>query len=299
MSLKNSLVYSPNRDRFSQFQVETPGELWPFLPSLCVHVGYQCNLKCPYCSSKNGRETNIPIDLDSILPFLEHYQVRRIVLSGGEPFLYPEKLQCWLPEFKKRGLTTIVATNGSMCSPLSTLAAYIDWVDVSLPATNKELYQIIRNENMFDQVLLFIQHARECGIHVRISYTVNAQNINDVCNLPELVKSLGVTNVRISHTYGTEDGYIWKKEYGPRIKRLFRNICGENIQLYTPLSAEKIAVYQKGYPILTPSGGIYLFNTDPENFVCHISDAFMDCSIERFSEIATCQQILFCKKQTD
>lgn len=295
MSLISNTEYDPDIDRFFHSTELSAASSDCRLSSLCIHIGYQCNLKCSYCSSRNGKEINNSLELKQILDFLDFYQVPRIVLSGGEPFLYPQKLQQWLPEFKKRGITTFVATNGSFPDSLTALSPFIDWIDVSLPATNRELYQAIRGVDMFERVLSFIRYAQECGIRVRISYTVNSLNMNDVFLLPELVKTLGITNIRISHTYGTGE-LVWKNENGLRIKNLFRSICGEHIQIYTPLTPAKLSAYQKGYPILTPSGEIFLFDINPENFVCKIKDAYLQSNVDKFSQIAVSQQYLFHKE---
>lgn len=207
--------------------------------------------------------------------------------------MYPSKLGYWLPKLKERGLTTFLATNGTICQHLKDLSAYIDWVDVSLPATTRSLYLDIRKEDLFDDVLCFIQCAQEYGIKVRISYTVSDKNLEDVFNLPSLIKSLNVSNVRISHTYGTSDGLIWTQDHTAKIKALFNSICGENLRLYTPLSARKLLSYQNGYPILTPSGDIFVFNTDPEKFICHVDEFMLPPNLRKFQKISEYQQTLF------
>lgn len=292
MYLQNNLQYFPQTDRFLQSTCNKLEKSLPLIPSLCIHVGYKCNLNCSYCSSKNCVEVADSIGIEKVLSFLECYQVKRVVLSGGEPFLYPQKLQSWLPELKKKGLTIIVATNGSIREHLDQLAQYIDWVDVSLPATTPTLYQEIRETDLFDDVLLFIRKAHENNIGIRISYTINQKNINDIANLPSLVKSINVKNVRISHTYGTNEELIWQQIHATQIKKSFRDIYGEDFQLYTPLSPRKLIAYQRGYPILTPSGDIFLFNTNRENHVCHIDEAFSLSNIEKFIEISKQQKIL-------
>ena len=261
--------------------------------TVCYHIGYACNLQCPFCSSK-GRQKYADISEETLCEFISRYQIPRVVISGGEPFLYPDKLKKVLCAIKECGAYTFVSTNGTQLDAVSDeLLKCIDWIDISLPATSRALYAKIRGTDCFLDVIQFIRKMKQADKRIRISYTLSSLNFHDIYKLPLFSKKLGITNLRISHTYGTPEGILWEPQYSFELKARFKQ---ENplAVIYTPLSPEKIEEYRYGYLIIDPGGDIYHFDTRDENKLFPLQDSLKNAS--KIREISKAQAKLFCKR---
>ena len=112
-----------------------------------------------------------------------------------------------LTQLKKYGCYTIVSTNGTIhIKDIKKYFGLIDWFDVSIPATNRELYHKIRGYDCFDIVVSFIKSLVNNGQRVRLSYTISKENVHDWKMLPQFTKNLGINNLRVGHTYQPKTG---------------------------------------------------------------------------------------------
>lgn len=77
---------------------------------LCLFIRfYGCNFKCPLCDTKLDKFDLMPVD--NILKEVEKYNVKDVVLTGGEPLLQP--ISHLIDELHHRGFRVHIETNGS------------------------------------------------------------------------------------------------------------------------------------------------------------------------------------------
>jgi MoaA/NifB/PqqE/SkfB family radical SAM enzyme len=60
-----------------------------------VQITERCNLHCAHCfvsSTATGADLSVDCFLDLVLPRLIEARVRRLTLTGGEPFVHPDIL---------------------------------------------------------------------------------------------------------------------------------------------------------------------------------------------------------------
>ncbi len=128
------------------------------IPSVNFHLWQACNMSCKYCfarfediktSSKAylSKEESIQL-VEKLCSYLNKYSPMskppKITFVGGEPTLCP-----WLYELvsiaKKRGLTTMIVTNGSRLddSFLKKYEAVLDWIGLSIDSLNEQTNQYI------------------------------------------------------------------------------------------------------------------------------------------------------------
>ena len=61
----------------------------PFLKNLMINITEKCNLKCKHCYITNKNPINFPLEkLIKIITEFYNLQGIRLILTGGEPFLY-------------------------------------------------------------------------------------------------------------------------------------------------------------------------------------------------------------------
>lgn len=85
-----------------------------------------CDVGCAWCDSKLSWNPEIcpPVLVDEIVAHAESYPARAIVVTGGEPSLYPLDYLCL--EFKKKGFETFIETSGAY-----NLTGHWDWICLS------------------------------------------------------------------------------------------------------------------------------------------------------------------------
>ena len=80
-----------------------------------IGVWFQgCSIKCKGCMSKYTWEFNEKYkkDVDEVIKEITSYPVKRITISGGEPFDQPKGLKYLLKELKEKGFEDILVYTG-------------------------------------------------------------------------------------------------------------------------------------------------------------------------------------------
>jgi len=72
-----------------------------------------CNLRCKYCDTTYAYEEGRELGVEEILDIVEAYNLRRTLVTGGEPLLQQETPRL-CRELLDRGYQVIVETNGSL-----------------------------------------------------------------------------------------------------------------------------------------------------------------------------------------
>lgn len=286
--MNNSVFYDKNNDRF-YCSDKIKCNLTPI--TFCYHIGYDCNLSCDYCLSKNNITKYTEKDLSNYIKYIEEWKPLRVVISGGEPLIYINKLSKILKHLKSNGINTIVSTNGILIKEVySKVRSLIDWYDISLPAISKETYLKVRGKDKFEEVLEGIDLLIGKNEHVRLAFTINKHNISEILDIPKFAISHGIDNIRIGHTYCNKNGKLkrnlWKDEYANAISSY-----EDRISIYYPLSNDQLKLYNSSYIILENDGSIYRSMVNSKSYICHISA--IDNFTEAFVEIAKKQMKLF------
>jgi MoaA/NifB/PqqE/SkfB family radical SAM enzyme len=82
-----------------------------------IILSYDCNLHCPECFIRFIKQNNTKrvISDEDIVKFIDYcvpiFNNPLVLIFGGEPMLYPEKVQFICDECRKRGLETLMYTN--------------------------------------------------------------------------------------------------------------------------------------------------------------------------------------------
>ncbi|NQU34522.1 MAG: 7-carboxy-7-deazaguanine synthase QueE [Bacteroidetes bacterium] len=90
-----------------------------------VRVG-GCDVGCSWCDSKESWNEKLfpPIDVDTIIENAINVKAETVVITGGEPSLYP--LDYFTSQLNKNGIKTMVETSGA-----HELSGNWDWICLS------------------------------------------------------------------------------------------------------------------------------------------------------------------------
>lgn len=173
----------------------------------------KCNHNCNYChyrhSYVNLNEYNpmdeIPHDkMMEIISDMSDMGVKAVTFTGGgEPLLYTY-IEEAMEKILEAGIDLSAITNGSMLKGRKAeLLARAKWVRISVESINDETYCKIRGikEHSFDMLCENIADfakikADKCVFGVNV--VVGRDNYHEVRAMAELMKSLGVNNVKFS-----------------------------------------------------------------------------------------------------
>ncbi|WP_298959457.1 radical SAM protein [uncultured Roseibium sp.] len=128
-----------------------------------IHIIQNCNSPCIMCDCWKTRH-KVSHSLNALKPLftdLADRGVHSLMISGGEPLMHPECRQ--IVQFvKSLGVRVELNTNGILLHKnMWVIEEDIDEIVVSMDATNRENYKLIRGADKFDLVWKNIQRIKE------------------------------------------------------------------------------------------------------------------------------------------
>lgn len=190
-----------------------------------------CNLWCKHCYGRSNfaktfKKQITKNELFGCLDEMELMNVSRIIISGGEAFLYKE-----LPEVikyisKKRIHIGGIFTNGTIIRDdvFNVLRKHsiITTFLVSLDGPNRKAHDYIRGVGNFDKTIKFIKESIKSGFRVTINTVVMKSNVNILIDMFSFLESLGISRWRISIPREQGEAILNKKLIIPKWSDIFK-----------------------------------------------------------------------------
>lgn len=179
-----------------------------------VRTTDRCNSGCFMCRFSKGQGTfNIEMQqFENLLnKMLMEKSYKMIRFTGGEPLLEPQ-----LPQMIKKangaGFLTSVITNGFlMPQKYKTLIdCGLNQVIFSLDGSTPEIHDKLRNfPRCHNNIIRSIQDIKQYNpnVKIRINTVVSKYNIEDLCNLYDLLVKMGVDSWSIIPIRTSQDGW--------------------------------------------------------------------------------------------
>lgn len=223
---------------FTELNYLFPKDIW-------IHVSERCNLKCPFCYSNSSSDVCRSLEMNKVINFLSGIpQENRnsIIISGGEPFMYPdlpELVDKIKNELKFRFISVI--TNGTVGEDVYlNVIPNIDILQISLDGTTAEVHDITRGTGSFDKVCKKFVLAKELKVKKLVcSFTPTKYNIHDLPNLPLFAYNNNIDALHITRLMPTGRGqrnkdvlYPDLKVYNDSINGFIENIRDVNRKIY-------------------------------------------------------------------
>lgn len=175
--------------------IEYPNTIW-------VHVTNICNLSCPFCYSDAKKDNTYNIDYMNVLEFLEKLPQegrKKVIISGGEPFLY-KNLKKLVIGLKSLGFIVNIITNGTCGREYyPDIIPLIDLLQVSIDGSTECVNATTRGKDSLERTLRNIQYAKELGVKdLYVSFTASRYNIMDLPNMPEFLFENKINHIHIT-----------------------------------------------------------------------------------------------------
>jgi len=266
IKFKEGVFYNISSDSFCIKK----NELESSLPiSICLKITNYCNLKCKYClsSSGPGKKNTHNNDIYSLINSLKPLFPLRIVISGGEPLLFPYLLGI-LSILKAYGNIIVLATNGTISFKHDIdIMKYLDWVDVSLHGVDKMEYKSMRGTNCFRLIVENVEYLSKIKSipNIAANYLLHKKNVGKLAKTLEFYRRLGIKKVRIDNVDKIGRGSRCdlypidsQTEYS-KVSQIIR----ENRQYFTniiPPANKKKRIIKTGYFVIDHNNNVQVGN---------------------------------------
>lgn len=161
-----------------------------------------CNMNCHMCFIRLSREEmDLRGSLRSVEEWLEIARQMKesgtlfVLLTGGEPFLYPGFLDLY-QGLKKLGMIITINTNGTLITPQIAAALGKDKprrVNITLYGASNQTYErLCHYPNGFDQTCKGIELLLEQKIDIKLNGTIVPENVHEIDALFEIAKHYGL-----------------------------------------------------------------------------------------------------------
>lgn len=168
-----------------------------------------CNLRCSHCYNREyiNFSTMDENEIEYVIKDLYNNGVMRLHLAGGEPTLFPEKLEKYMATAKKYGIVTSMSSNGTMVS--DEIANIIEKNDVtsftiSIESADEKKNAKIRGNGILTKSIDGIKKIVEYrnrnksnfNIAIKMSYDINTTE-KDFKKMIKLSRKLKVDTLKL------------------------------------------------------------------------------------------------------
>lgn len=211
-----------------------------------IELTSACNWKCRHCYNywrSNGRsiQPSMCLSDDQLVHIVKELSLNRvpsITITGGEPFLYKQKVFTLLDLAKDNGIHASINTNLSLIEDRDIDQLVSKFKDVSilfslLSANDKE-HESLANAapGTFAKVISSAQYAVKHGIKISMNMVLMRENLHSLKDTAYLAKQLGVRTfcatkaLPSGHTTEetfllSSDEVLWSLREMMRIEKLF------------------------------------------------------------------------------
>jgi len=166
-----------------------------------IEVTNKCNQKCFYCfNDSQSKSLLAPVAISDWVLVLKHLRLqglRSLLVTGGEPFMWPDTINL-LARAQAMGINTSVLSNGYLVPDLAK-----DYADIfrklvvaqiSLDAMNPAMHDDRRGlRGAWSQATRAIEALLALRVPVEISCTVSDENIGELDQIGNYAKSLNAS----------------------------------------------------------------------------------------------------------
>ncbi|MGQ9509593.1 MAG: radical SAM protein [Thermodesulfobacteriota bacterium] len=160
----------------------------PSLRYLELQITDRCNLRCRHCYLGESHHQDLPFEkIKQILQEFEEIQGLRLLISGGEPCLYPHfwELNEIIRDYEFR---SILLSNGTLITREVARRLKVHEVQLSLDGM-EEGHESLRGKGTFQKVIQAIDNLKEASVRVSIATMIHQKNLKEFDELSNLIKT--------------------------------------------------------------------------------------------------------------
>ncbi len=174
----------------------------PIPTTAYLHLTYACNFNCLYCYNNITRNSSIGNILSAkkwstIINELNNFGIRKIVITGGEPFLAKHLFNIF-NAWRDMGNNIDIITNGTLVEEcdLSIIKNVFNSVSISIDSHIKEIANSLRGIAVYSTVHNTINMFNNNGIKWKINSVLTSKNINTFSDTEKYYLDKGAESVK-------------------------------------------------------------------------------------------------------
>lgn len=228
------------------------------IKDISFEITQKCLNNCVHCSSCSDNYCNRQINYETICKTVDSMPgigVKRVCLSGGEPFLHPD-LEKVVAYIKNKGIEVNIYSSGILeengkTAPVSTerllklKGCGLSKIMFNLQSTSEEGYDRITGTNgRFPIVKESIRNAVEAGLYNEIHFVPMKFNLGDIDNMIKFAKDNNVNKVSFlklvphGRALANKELIQLSSEETIELRNKLENIKSEHIRIGIPLSLD-------------------------------------------------------------
>ncbi len=193
---------------------------------LIIDINGICPLKCEFCYQDLDGSV---LSEDEIYRIVDNSSSRTVGIGGGEPFT-DKRVVNIIKNIREKGRRVHVSTSGIAIPKglfdLSDKLRDETQIQVSLHASNPELYKRVTGKDRFNQVIRNIPQFNEY-FRTLISSVVYKENLDDLPNIIDISKNIGVP-IRVELAFPVQ-GKDFEMVSRDEVDRLVGYLLGEKL----------------------------------------------------------------------
>ncbi len=260
------------------------------ITNICYESTSDCNLSCDYCISSDNLGLK-EINYSKIIECIQKISPRRIVISGGEPFL-DNNLVDKVKKLKTKENYVSISTNGTINNLYKQVLPYTDCLDFSLPAIDEQIYKEMRGLSVSQSVQNNIIEAVKMGFNVRISFILTNINKSELFKILTFGEEAKVNSLRIGRYFPYRNAFNIRDKYEleySEIETLISTINEETYSYRLMYPINPLNLMETGYLIIDKAGNIFFSTTSGKNKIGNVSNF----DIKKLKEIESTQDKIF------
>jgi radical SAM protein with 4Fe4S-binding SPASM domain len=165
----------------------------PSLRYLMVEVTDRCNLRCRHCYLGDAGKNDLEWDtLRQVLDDFEDMGGLRLMVTGGEPLLYPH-FELLNGRIEDRSFRSVLITNGTKLLDNVDFRK-LNFQEIQFSLDGMELgHDHLRGSGTFRNVMQAMVMTQSAGIDVSVATVIHSQNLSELKELGELLSRLDVS----------------------------------------------------------------------------------------------------------
>ncbi|MGZ7118883.1 MAG: radical SAM protein [Methanobacterium sp.] len=175
----------------------------PFVPGAPFQIVWNitkaCNMRCMHCYEDAGKKSRNELSPESVMNGLDAMSeagVTSVAFSGGEPSIHPHILD-FIAQTENNGMCAAMATNGYILADKAKSKKFIDsgleFIQISLDGIHPGTHDSFRGVNgAWERAVSSIENFVEEGIFIEVATTVTRNNLDEIPEMIDFVRDLGV-----------------------------------------------------------------------------------------------------------
>jgi MoaA/NifB/PqqE/SkfB family radical SAM enzyme len=202
-------------------------------PNISIYPTYRCQLSCKHCFlTQSGKLNQFELDFETIKSIIldaKKHNVFTIVLSGGDPLLYPHIYEV-LALMQKLRIVPLMGVTGldlslEQINKLKSLG--VSSLQVSLDGPNEEVNSYYRGSNVYESVIRSIKTIQTSGIKATLAICVDKYNFRQIEDTLQLASNLDVFKVKVAFWTPVDSYDLDNRELNESEKHWLTEVCSE------------------------------------------------------------------------